>query len=72
MPEEAIATLSPDFQLAIPEAVRKAYGLKAGQQFAFIPRNGGLMLVRVPTLQELRGIARGADPSGYRDRDDRY
>lgn len=30
------------------------------------------MLVPVPTLDELRGIARGADPTGYRDRNDRY
>ena len=65
-------TLSSKFQISIPKSVREAKGWKAGQKFAFVPRDGGIMLVPVPTIDELRGIARGADPTGYRDRDDRY
>ena len=65
-------TLSSKFQISIPKSVREAKGWKAGQEFAFVPRDGGIMLVPVPTIDELRGIARGADPTGYRDRDDRY
>lgn len=66
------ATLSSKFQISIPKAVREKHGWEAGQEFAFIPKNGGVMLVPVPTIEELRGIAKGADPTGYRDRDDRY
>jgi AbrB family looped-hinge helix DNA binding protein len=66
------ATLSSKFQISIPKAVREAQGWKAGQEFAFIPKDGGVLLVPVPTLDKLRGIAAGADPSDYRDRDDRY
>lgn len=66
------ATLSSKFQISIPKAVREAQGWEAGQEFVFIPKGGGVMLVPVPTLDELRGIATRADPTGYRDRRDRY
>jgi hypothetical protein len=39
--------------------------------FAFIPKGEGLLLVPVPERDDLAGLARGADPEGYRDRDDR-
>ena len=64
-------TLSAKFQISIPKAVRVARQWKAGQQFAFIPSGTGVMLVPVPKPDELAGIARGAKPEGYRDRDDR-
>lgn len=66
------ATLSSKFQISIPKAVREAQGWEAGQEFVFIPKGSGVLLVPVPRLEDLRGIARGADPSDYRDRRDRY
>ena len=44
---------------------------QAGQVFAFIPKGTGVLLVPVPEQEELAGIARGADATGYRDREDR-
>lgn len=66
------ATLSSKFQISIPKRIRETQHWEPGQEFAFIPKNGGVMLVPVPTLDDLMGIAPGADPEGYRDRDDRY
>lgn len=66
------ATLSSKFQISIPKAVREKQGWQPGQEFVFLPKGGGVMLVPVPTLDDLRGIAEGADPTGYRDRQDRY
>lgn len=66
------ATLSEKFQISIPKEVREAQNWKPGEKIAFIPDGAGVKLVRVPTLDELRGIAKDADPAGYRDRDDRY
>lgn len=66
------ATLSEEFQIAIPEAVLEAQHWQSGQRFVFIPKGKGVLLLPVPSIEELRGIARGADTSGYRDRDDRY
>lgn len=65
------ATLSSKFQISIPKAVREAQRWEAGQEFVFIPKGVGVLLVPVPKLAELAGIARGADKSNYRDREDR-
>lgn len=65
-------TLSSKFQISIPKEVRESQGWKPGQKFAFVPRGGGYQLVPVPELKDLRGIAKGADTTDYRDRHDRY
>lgn len=66
------ATLSAKFQISIPKAVRSARQWKAGQEFAFIPKGTGVLLVPVPKLAELAGIAKGAKTKGFRDRTDRF
>ena len=65
-------TLSSKFQISIPKEVRESQGWKPGQKFAFVPRGGGYELVPVPKLEDLRGIAKGADTTNYRDRTDRH
>lgn len=72
MSERRTTRLSSKFQISIPKTLRDQQGWKAGQEFAFVPKDGGWMLVRVPTLDEIHGLARGADTSDYRDRNDRY
>lgn len=66
------ATLSAKFQISIPKAVRLARQWKAGQEFAFIPKGMGVLLVPVPARDELAGIAAGAKAGDYRDRNDRF
>jgi AbrB family looped-hinge helix DNA binding protein len=65
------ARLSKTFQISIPKAVRAARDWKAGQTFAFIPKGTGVMLVPVPDATDLMGIAKGADPRDFRERDER-
>jgi AbrB family looped-hinge helix DNA binding protein len=66
-------TLSEKYQISIPKAVREAYGFQPGQKFAFVPNgHGGLSFVRVPAIDEMIGSMEGANPDGYRDRNDRY
>ena len=65
-------TLSSKFQISIPKEVRVSQGWRPGQKFAFIPKGKGYELVPVPKLEDLIGIAEGADTSDYRDRYDRY
>lgn len=67
----ATATLSSKFQISIPKAVREALHWEAGQEFVFIPKGKGVLLMPMPTLKELAGLARGADSRNYRDRTDR-
>jgi AbrB family looped-hinge helix DNA binding protein len=66
------ATLSAKFQISIPKAVRAAKAWSAGQEFAFIPKGDGVLLVPVPKREELAGSTKGARRSNYRDRNDRF
>jgi AbrB family looped-hinge helix DNA binding protein len=65
------ATLSSKFQISIPKAVRQRQHWKPGQRLVFIPKGRGVLLVPAPSLDELRGIAKGANPKNARDRSDR-
>lgn len=65
------ATLSSKFQISVPKDVREALGLKPGQKLAFINTGTGMRLVPQPAVQDLMGIARGANTDGLRDRDER-
>jgi AbrB family looped-hinge helix DNA binding protein len=68
----ATATLSSKFQISIPKSVRDEQRWQAGQEFVFIPKGKGVLVMPVPELQQLAGIAKGARKDGYRDRKDRY
>ncbi|RUM24524.1 AbrB/MazE/SpoVT family DNA-binding domain-containing protein [Rhizobium vallis] len=68
----ATATLSTRFQISIPKEVREQQNWSAGQEFVFIPKGKGVLLMPVLTLGDLRGIAEGADKENYRDRNDRF
>jgi len=72
MPRQDTAKLSSKFQISIPKSVRADRHWQAGQVFAFIPKGDGLLLVPVPELEELAGIARGANTDNVRDRSDRF
>ena len=66
------ATLSETFQISIPTAVRDEQRWQAGQEFVFIPKGKGVLLMPAPELAQLAGIAKGAKKHGVRDRADRY
>ncbi len=68
----ATATLSSKYQISVPKAIRDDLHWEAGQEFVFIPKGKGVLLMPVPELKQLAGIARGAKADGYRDRQDRY
>ena len=66
------ATLSSKFQISIPKAIREGQAWQSGQEFVFIPKGKGVLLMPVPRRDDLRGLAKGADPANYRLRTDRY
>jgi len=68
----ATATLSSKYQISIPKAIREKQHWEAGQEFVFIPKGRGVLVMPVPELNQLAGIAKGANKDGYRDREDRY
>jgi len=68
----ATATLSSKYQISIPRAVREEQHWEAGQAFVFIPKGKGVLVMPLPELAHLAGIAKGAGKDNYRDREDRY
>jgi AbrB family looped-hinge helix DNA binding protein len=66
------ATLSSKFQISVPKMVRDELHWEAGQEFVFIPKGKGVLLMPVPELEQLAGIAKDARAKDYRDRKDRF
>ena len=66
------ATLTSKFQLCIPKAIRERLGLHAGQQFIVLSEGETIRLVPRRSPEELRGLLRGANPEGFRNRKDRF
>jgi len=66
------ATLSSKFRISIPKAIRTAHAWEAGLTFAFVSKGTGVLLVPVPKRDSLKGLARGASATDYRDRTERF
>lgn len=67
----ASITLTSKFQLSIPKSVREEMHLRAGQRFAIMTKGDNIVLTPIRRLDDVRGLLKGADPSHYRDRDER-
>ncbi len=65
-----IVTLSPTFQVVIPQAIREALRLAPGDKFRVMRYGDRVEPIPVTTMAELRGFARGMDTTIHRDRDD--
>jgi AbrB family looped-hinge helix DNA binding protein len=63
----ATASLSTKFQISFPKAVREELHWQAGQAFVFIPKGKGVLVMPVPALKELSGLAKGTNMDGYRE-----
>lgn len=64
-------TLTSKYQISIPKALREEMGLKKGQKFEIIAKQGSLHLVPVRSFSELRGVMKGANTRDYREHNDR-
>lgn len=52
------ATVTSKSMINIPASIRKKYGIKEGDKVAFLETDQGLVLLRVPPLNELFGSGR--------------
>ncbi len=62
-------TLSPKFQVVIPQAVRESLNLTAGEKFRVLRYADRVELIRVRPIQEMRGFLRGMDTAIEREDD---
>lgn len=53
-----LVTVSPKFQVVIPQEVREAMGLRAGQKLRVLQYGGRIELVPVEPAANLRGMLR--------------
>ena len=60
-------TISSKLQVVIPHEIREQFNLKPGQKLAFIPFNGTLHLVIVPTIEEACGMLKGLNTENIRE-----
>ena len=65
-------TISSKYQVVIPKPVRERLGLKPRQKLTVLEKDGMVILVPERSLDELRGIAKGAKLQGFRDKEDRF
>ncbi len=63
--------ISPKYQVVIPKQIREALKLKKNQKLALIVKNGVISLIPIPSLEELKGIAKGIEIKEIREEGER-
>lgn len=64
-------TVSTKYQVVIPKEVRRQAHIKPGEKFSVHLKGDIIALVPERPLQSLRGIAKGMDVRGLREKKDR-
>lgn len=68
-PGMSTVTLSATFQVTIPEEVREALNLTAGEQLHVLPYAGRVEFIPVRPIEQMRGFLRGMDVAIDREDD---
>jgi AbrB family looped-hinge helix DNA binding protein len=62
-------TLSPKFQVVIPQQIRESLHLKAGQKMQMINLEGQVVMVPLRPIKEMRGAFKGMNTDFEREAD---
>jgi AbrB family looped-hinge helix DNA binding protein len=62
-------TVSPKFQVVIPQAIREALGLEPGQKVQAIQYEDRIEFIPVKPAKAMRGFLKGINTKVPRDRD---
>ena len=65
-------TVSPEFQVVIPEEIRKKTGIKAKQKLVVIEKDGVIHLIPQRPIEKMRGFIKGISAEEIRDEEDRF
>ncbi|MDG6225867.1 MAG: AbrB/MazE/SpoVT family DNA-binding domain-containing protein [Candidatus Thermoplasmatota archaeon] len=65
-------TVSPKYQVVIPEPIRKRIDIHPGEKVVVFEKNGIIHIVRVGDIREMKGRYKGLLKEGIRDEEDRY
>jgi AbrB family looped-hinge helix DNA binding protein len=64
-------TVSPKFQVVIPQKVREMLHIKIGQKMQVIAYNNRIVMIPVRPIQEARGSLKGMDTNIEREEEER-
>jgi AbrB family looped-hinge helix DNA binding protein len=64
-------TVSPKFQVVIPERVRREQQIRPGDKLAVIVKHGVLHLVPIPPMEKTKGMHARVELTDLRDKLDR-
>lgn len=62
-------TVSPKFQVIIPQVMRDALGIRPGQRIQALQYQNRIELIPVRPMRKARGMLKGIDTTVKRDRD---
>lgn len=65
-------TVSPKFQVVIPERVRDEFHIRAGDKMAVIVKHGIIHYIPVRPFDQTKGMTPGLNARGLRDKRDRF
>ena len=65
----SVVTVSPKYQVVIPQRIREALGLKPGQKIEAIQYLDRVEFIPVQPIRAMRGFLKGLDRTVPRDRD---
>jgi AbrB family looped-hinge helix DNA binding protein len=64
-----IVTISPKFQVVIPQQIREALGLRVGEKAHVIKYRDRIEVIPVRDIRKLRGLLKGIDTTVKRETD---
>ena len=62
-------TISPKYQIVIPQRIRVAMGLRSGEKIRMLTFRNRIEVIPVRDIKSLRGYLKGIDTSFVRDGD---
>jgi AbrB family looped-hinge helix DNA binding protein len=65
----AVVTVSPKYQVVIPQRIREALGLRPGQKVEAVQYLDRVEFIPVRPIHTMRGFLKGIDTPVTRDRD---
>jgi AbrB family looped-hinge helix DNA binding protein len=65
----AVVTVSPKYQVVIPQRIREALGLKPGQKVEAVQFLDRIEFIPVRPIKAMRGFLKGIDTRVPRERD---
>ncbi len=66
-----IVTLSPKYQVVIPQRIRKLLNLKPGEKLQVISYDNRIEFVLVRYMKSMKGFLKGLNSDFSREKDDR-